>query len=209
MDKRFLIIMVVIVLAFVGIFVVSSNKSDQSTASGTPSNHIKGENSKGVELLAFGDFQCPHCADFFPIEQQVVNKYIKEISFQFRHFPLNFPHSYSTSRAAEAAGMQGKFFEMHDLLYINQKQWTNLSTPQSVFEQYAQQLNLDMQKYKTDFEAVGTNSTINADRKVGTDKGVTGTPTYFLNGKKLELSDIDSVEKFSKKIDEAIAASNQ
>lgn len=210
MDRRFLIIMLTIVLAFIGIFVFSGNgEPGQGEDIGQPTNHIKGNDSKGLRLLVYGDFQCNHCADFVAIETQVMEKYLDEISYQFRHFPLGYPHSYSAARAAEAAGKQGKFFEMHDLIYSTQAQWTNLSETQNVFEQFAQQIGLDIEKYKLDFAAAESNSSINADRKLGNEAGVSGTPTYFLNDEKIDLSEIDTAEKFSKKIEEAIAKNSQ
>jgi protein-disulfide isomerase len=215
MDKRFLIIMGIIAVAFIGIFFFGSSKNDtQNTGStGTVSNHTFGNNSKNVELLVYGDFECSACGQFYPIEKQVTETYKDQIAFVFRHFPIDsiHPNARAASRAAEAAGVQGKFFEMHDLLYETQLQWVSQVTtnPQPIFESYAQQLNLDIEKFKVDYAAENTNSTINADKQEGNDKGVTGTPTYYLNGVKLNNGEISSVEAFSKKIDEAIAASSQ
>lgn len=216
MDRKFLIILAVAVVGLVGIFVYSSNKnsknSDANTSSSTASvsNHSKGANTKNVELLAYGDFQCPACAQFYPIEKQVVDKYINDIKFTFRHYPLDsiHPNARAAHRAAEAAGLQGKFFEMHDLLYEKNQEWVNLTSPQTTFEQYAVSLSLNLDKFKTDYASESVNATINADKKEGNSKQITGTPTYFINGKKIDNGDISSVEAFSKQIDEAIKASS-
>lgn len=215
MDRKFLIILAVAVVSLVGIFIYSSNKSSNNdsgtaTTNASTSNHSKGGNAKNVELLAYGDFQCPACAQFYPIEKQVVDKYINDIKFTFRHYPLDsiHPNARAAHRAAEAAGLQGKFFEMHDLLYERNQEWVNLSSPQATFEQYAINLGLNIDKFKTDYASESVNATINADKKEGNSKQITGTPTYFINGKKIENGDISSVEAFSKQIEEAIKASS-
>lgn len=214
-DKRFLIILGVVIVAFVGIFFFSNSGSESSNTSGTSgttSNHSIGNNSKNVEVAVYGDFECPACGSFYPVEKQIIETYKDDIKFVFRHFPLDsiHPNARAASRAAEAAGLQGKFFEMHDLLYENQQQWSSRVTtnPQSIFENYAKELGLDIAKYNADYAAETTNSTINADKQSGSQTGVTGTPTYFINGQKMNNSDIGSFELFSKKIDEAIAASS-
>ena len=213
MDKRFIIILAVVVLGLAGIFFIGKSKSttNNNTGSvGTTSNHTKGSNAKNVNLLVYGDFQCPVCGQFYPVEKKIINTYQNDILFTFRHFPLDsiHPNARAASRAAEAAGLQGKFFEMHDLLYENQSAWSSSTNPLNTFTSYAQQLGLDVDKFKVDFTSEVVNSTINADLKEGNQKGVTGTPTYYLNGKKLENGDIGSYEKFATIIEQAIKDSS-
>lgn len=209
MDKRFVTILLVVVVILGGIFFIGRNKSSDSTNTGTTgtiSNHTTGQNAKNVSLVVYGDFQCPVCGQFFPIEKQVVDTFSKDISFQFIHFPLDsiHPNARAASRAAEAAGLQGKFFEMHDVLYQNQSAWNTASDPLAVFTSYATSLGLDAAKFKTDFASESVNGTINADLKLGNGKGVTGTPTYYLNGTKLDNGDINTYDKFAAKVQEAI-----
>ena len=156
-------------------------------------------------MVEYGDFQWPACANYFPLIKQVEEKYADKVSFQFRHFPLIqiHPNAMAASRAAEAAGNQGKFFEMHDMLYENQD-----SNPTSVFENYASQLGLDMSKYQTDVGSQETNAVINADLKAGQAAGVNSTPTFYLDGKKIE-SNPQTADEFYKLIDEALAAKNR
>jgi len=206
----------IVLVAFVGIFFFSNSGSDttnNSGTSGTTSNHTTGNNSKNVEVVVYGDFECPACGSFFPVEKQIIDTYKDDIKFVFRHFPLDsiHPNARAASRAAEAAGLQGKFFEMHDLLYENQQQWSSRVTtnPQCIFENYSKELGLDIAKYNADYAAETTNSTINADKQSGSQAGVSGTPTYFINGQKMDNGDIGSFELFSQKINEAIAANNQ
>jgi protein-disulfide isomerase len=209
MDKRFLIVMGVLITAFVGIFIYSGASNNENNTIGQPSNHVKGGNSKNVEILAFEDFQCPACAQFEPIVSEVFNKYKNEIQFRFRHFPIDsiHPNARAASRTAEAAGSQGKFFEMYDILFARQQQWASSDNAKTTFESYAKELNLDIDKFNQDFESEATNSTINADKQLGNDNGVEGTPTFYLNGQKLDSNEIQTVEGFSKKIEEAIAKS--
>lgn len=211
MDRRFIIILVIVVLGLGGLFFFTQKKDTSPTVvTGSVSNHKKGGNAKNVELKVYGDFECTACKAFYPIEKQVVDKYINDISFVFRHFPIDSIHqnARSAARAAEAAGNQNKFFEMHDMLYENYDLWVRSNEPLTVYEKFAKTLNLNIEKFKTDYASEATNSTINADSKEGSDKGVDGTPTYLINGKKLKGEDISTVEKFSKIIDEAIKTSS-
>jgi len=213
MDKRFIVILAILVLGLGGLFIFTRNKATApgtgTTQKASVSNHKEGKNAKNVNLVVYGDFQCSACEQIYPIEKQAVDSHINDISFTFRHFPLDtiHPNARAASRAAEAAGLQGKFFEMHNSLYQNQSLWINSSLPLTVFEQLAKSLGLNLDKFKTDFASESVNATINADYQEGVSKGVDGTPTYYLNGKKLDNKDISSVEKFSAKIDEAIKAS--
>jgi protein-disulfide isomerase len=217
MDKRFWAVVAAILLIFVGIVVVNNrNKSDSSSSSGNSSvsvtNHAKGDNAKSVTLVEYGDFQCPVCGMYEPTVQEVYQKYKNDIKFQFRHFPLQQIHAnaFAASRAAEAAGLQNKFWEMHDQLYVNQNAWSSASDPVSTFTQYAKSLGIDANQFKTDFNSKKVNDAVNADINAGNKLKVTGTPTFFLNGKQLELKELvgddnaPSLEKFSKAIDAAI-----
>ena len=210
MNKRFLITLLVCVLALVGIYIATSKKDSGSTdksgsTSGSLSNNVIGSNNKGVVLVEYGDFQCPACGGYHPIIKQVVDKYQNDIKFQFRNFPLQQIHqnARAAARTAEAAGKQGKYWEMHNLLYEQQQSWENSTAVNTIFEGYASQLGLDLAKFKTDFASTAVNETINADFAEGTRLGVDSTPTFFLQGKKLDNPPRD-VEGWSKLLDQAI-----
>jgi protein-disulfide isomerase len=211
MDKKFIIILIVAVIALGGIFAFSQIKSKKSDvkSTGTVSNNSIGVNSKNVEIVEYGDFQCPSCGQYFPIVEAAQKQFANDIKFTFRHFPLTSIHknALAASRAAEAAGKQGKFFEMYALLYRNQQVWSEQSNPITIFQSYAEQLGLNMNQYNIDFASEVINDTINADVAEGTTKGVTGTPTFYINGKKLDNKDISSLEALTSKINEAIASS--
>lgn len=211
MSKQFIAVLAAIIIGLGGIFwftrdkpTSTSNKGSGSSSSKL-SNHIQGANTKKVTLVEYGDYQCPACGAYYPIVKQVVEKYKNEIAFQFRNFPLQQIHQNARAgaRAAEAADKQGKFWEMHDLLYEGQKSWESVSNPASTFEGYAQQLNLNLEKFKQDYQSSEINDIINADVAEGQRLEVNATPTFFLQGKKIEDSPRD-VAGFSKLIDQAI-----
>ena len=183
MDKRFLAILAVVVIALGGIFFFgkSNDKSNTGSGNGKPSNHTEGTSAKNVNLTVFGDFECPVCGSYFPIEQQLLTKFQGQITFTFHNFPLVsvHPNAFAASRAAEAASLQGQFFKMHDLLYQNQSTWGSSSDPTPYFQEYA-------------------------DVALGNTKNVTGTPTYFLNGQKLDNTNINSATKFEAVIQAAL-----
>lgn len=211
MDKKFLVILAVALVGLFGLFYFTTDKNKTNTAStssnATVSNHSIGKNSKNVELLVYGDFQCPVCGEFYTVEKAVVEKYQNEIKFTFRHFPLDtiHPNARAAHRAAEAAGKQNKFFEMYDLIYQNQKVWSDSANPKPIFDSYAQQIGLKADQFSSDYASEIVNSTINADKAEGTAKQVQGTPTFYINGTKIDNGQLSSVEAFSKVIDEYIA----
>lgn len=214
MDKRFWAIIGALLIIFFG-FVAINNNSKEATAT-TPTNNIFGKADSTVKFIVYGDFQCPACQGFESMLTQGREKYKDSIAFQFRHLPLTQIHqnAFAASRAAEAAAKQGKFWEMHDALYVqsNWQVWTTASDPTTYFQQYARSLQLDATKFSADFKSTAVNGAINADvaefDKTGAQKA---TPAFFLNGKEVESSKLldaqgqPSLEAFSKLIDEALA----
>jgi len=209
MSKRFLLILAALIVVFIGVIVYSKNKSNSSSDtsnSGEGSSYIVGAGTSGVTLVEFGDFQCPACGSYYPIIEQVKEKYGDQIKFQFRHFPLVQIHRNAmvAHRAAEAAGRQNKFWEMYNLLYQRQKAWESAGNPTAIMEDYAAELGLNIDQFKSDFASESVNNVIQADIKAGQAIGATSTPTFVLNGKKLETPPND-VAGFSQLIDEQIA----
>lgn len=212
MSKRFLLIMAGLVLLFIGVIIYSKNKGSTTdmVAVGEGSNYSIGAGTAGVTLTEFGDFQCTACRNYYPVMKQVKDKYGDQIKFQFRHFPLVQIHKNAmiSHRAAEAAGRQGKFWEMHDLLYERQASWSESPNAIAIMEDYAAELGLNIDQFKSDFASESVNDTISADVKAGQALGVSSTPTFVINGKKIEDSPND-VAGFSQLIDEAIANQNK
>ena len=182
--------------------------ADQQSGSSSaqPTAHIRGKVDSKVNLTEYGDFECPACKAYFPLVDQIVEEYGDRVAFQFRHFPLTQIHANAliASRAAEAAGKQNKFFEFHDILYQQQDNWKTVSDPTSFFEGYATQLSLNIEQFKADLRSSEASDSINADRKVAQDLGSSSTPTFVLNGKRLETNPAD-LEGFKKLLDEALA----
>lgn len=211
MDKRFWIIVAIILVAFGG-FIVVNNKNKASApnanAKGTPTENVRGDGP--VELVEYGDFQCPACAQYHSVVEQVIEKYQDDVTFQFRNFPLVsiHPNAFAASRAGEAAAKQGKFWEMYDKLFANQNDWSGSKNPMESFELYARQLSLDGEKFKTDFASSATNDAINADIAAGEKLEAQSTPTFVLNGKKIN-NPKPTVEDFSKVIEAAIKEKKQ
>lgn len=212
MDKRFAGILVGIVIALGLVFVFTGKKSEAPSSNNGEaklSNHIIGENSKKVTLVEYGDYQCPYCGQYQPIVKQVIDKYQADIAFQFRNFPLaQHQNARAAARAAEAAAKQNKFWEMHDLLFEQQKSWETSQAPMATFESYANQLSLDMTKFKQDYQSSEVNDIINADYNEGVRLKVDSTPAFFLQGKKLDTPPQD-LAGFSKIIDQAIKDANK
>ena len=215
MSKQFIAVIVIVILALFGVFTLTKKSNDSQNGSGGSSNaqaseHKVGAGNKGVTLVEYGDFQCPACKSYYPLVKQVKEAFGDDITFQFRHFPLNqiHPYAFQASRAAEAAGKQGKFFEMHDLMYENQDSWSQAQNVSTIFEGFAQQLGLNMDQFKADVASADTAAVINADIKSGQALGAKSTPTFVLNGKKLDKNPA-SFEEFKALIDEQISKSGQ
>jgi protein-disulfide isomerase len=211
--NRFTIVILALLVAFAGVFWFSKReKSKDNTTNGSSvqtTNFTQGEGKKGVTLIEYGDFECPACGQYYPIVKEVKAKFGDDLKFQFRHFPLVQIHRNAmvAHRAAQAAGKQGKFFEMHDKLYEQQQVWTTSQNPASIFESYATDLGLNIDQFRTDAASSETNGIINADISEGQKIGANSTPTFVLNGKKVEQNPRD-LESFIKLIEDEIAKQN-
>jgi len=173
---------------------------------GEVTNHIYGEAKSGVTVTEYGDFQCPACFAYFPVFRQLKEKYKDQVAFQYRNFPIIGAHknAMAAHRAAEAASRQGKFWEMHDMLYTTQKSWEASTTASQIFEGYAKDLGLDIERFKQDVASDSVAANIQADSTAGKDAGVQGTPTFFIDGKHIDTP--NSIEAFEALIDAAIKA---
>lgn len=214
MSKQFWIALVVIAAILIGIVVVTNHTKPTTTATGKPTSHLEGTSPESVTLVEYGDYECPVCETFYPTVKQVAAKYSDKIVFQFRNLPLTsiHPNAFAGARAAEAAGLQGKYWEMHDILYENQNSWVPASQPLTTFDTYAQSLGLNVSQFDRDYASEAVNNAINADLSAFNATGdELATPTFYLDGKKLDNTQlIDSnnqptVDAFSKIIDAELA----
>lgn len=209
--NRFWIILAVVVLGLGALFFLTKpDESGGGSFSGDAAilqedDHVKFDNDHKIVLIEYGDLQCPSCRSYFPIAAQVAEKYKDQVSFVFRHFPLIsiHPNAFAASRAAEAASNQGKFWEMHDQLFETQTSWGQVATnQQTLFETYAEQLGLDMEQFRADYASQAVADRINRDVSSAKQFSITGTPTFVLNGEKLDTP--QTLEDFSAVLDEAI-----
>jgi len=144
----------------------------------------KGSKKPQATLVEYSDFQCPACGAYYPMVEEIFAEYKDKISFTYRHFPLpQHKNALSSAYASEAAGNQGKFWEMADMLFKNQNDWSESTTAQITFEGYAQKLRLDMAKYKNDVKSDATKARVERSKKSGQLSAINHTPTFFLNGK--------------------------
>lgn len=197
-------IIAVIAVVLLGASIAYSQYAGQAANEGIElSEHVKGNPDASVTLTEYADLQCPACGQFYPIIKEVVDQYGDDLRFEFKHFPLVQIHSFAVpaAKAAEAAGQQGKFFEMHDKLFENQTAWSQSSNPQPYFEKYAEELELDMDLFKRHMKASVIQDRIESEFNEARQKGLTGTPTFFLNGERMEF---DSFEEFIGAIESAI-----
>jgi protein-disulfide isomerase len=221
MDKRFWAIIGAIIIIFLGVVVVRNHKSPASSDSTKPTSHIVGKSAANVTFVEYGDFECPVCGVYFQTVEQVQQKYSDQVRFQFRNLPLTQIHknAFAGARAAEAADLQGKFWQMHDLLYQNQDQsgqsgWVASDSPlDDYFVGYAKQLGLNIDKFKSDYASTVVNDRINADIAAFNKTGQQlATPTFFLDGTYIPNSKLvdsktgaPSVDAFSQIIDAELA----
>jgi protein-disulfide isomerase len=154
--------------------------------------HVRGPLNARVKIEEFGDFQCPSCAALSPALAQAEQKYHGKLCVIFRQFPLaSHPHAQEAARAAEAAGLQGRFWEMHDLLYGSQLVWTRAANTRELFNQFAKSLGLDVERFKTDLESEQVKARIVADQQRAASLGVNRTPAIFINGERLPDSSLN------------------
>lgn len=182
-------------LAFGVVKLVSTGDSAGSAKDITPApiaadDWILGPDNAPYTLLEYSDFECPACRTVQPFLKEVLAKMPDQIRFVYRHFPLKQVHVNSSlaAEAAEAAGRQGKFWEMHDILFDKQDEWARAEGgPTSLFEKYAAGISLDMIKYRADSESKDIIAKINASYDTALRLGLDHTPTFFLNGRTFDI----------------------
>lgn len=161
-----------------------------SEDNGQIADHTFGKTDSKVILIEYGDFQCPSCGGAHPQIKEVTEEYKDRVLFIFRNFPLTtiHPNARAASAAVEAAGLQGKYWEMHNLIFENQGDWNSLTgtARTDTFAEYAVSLDLDKDKFLVDIAASPINKKISFDQALGKKVGVDATPTFFLNGEKLD-----------------------
>ena len=173
----------------------------------TDSDHVRGSPNALVTLIEYSDFQCPACENFYPeVAKLLQDESSTTLRLVYRHFPLSqHPNAISASMASEAAGVQGKFWEMYDLIFKNHIDWTELADPTPVFVGYAKSLGLDVTKFTADLKNPTLAQVIQTDADSGQVAGINATPTFFINGK--PIVNPSSYADFKKLIDQAASTS--
>jgi protein-disulfide isomerase len=165
--------------------------------------HSKGGENAAVILVEYSDFQCPACGAFQPVLNEVLAQYGDKIKFEYKHYPLVQIHPFAepAARAAEAAGQQGKFFEFADVLFAKQADWSKGSNPTGFFTRYATELGLDMDLFAKHQKSSLLSDNIKANMMEARGLGLTGTPSFYLNGVKMENKTFD---EFKAQIEAAV-----
>lgn len=167
-------------------------------------DHVKGNASSTVVLMEYADFQCPACRTYYPVMRQLVQEFGGQIAFVFRHFPLTGIHANAefAARAAEAAGKQGKFWEMHDLLFEKQTEWERTADVETLFTSYATLLGIDVEQFKLDWRSKEVKDFVANQRTHAVRSGLQGTPTFFVNG--VQITNPNTADEFRMLIRNAI-----
>ena len=162
---------------------VPRNIAQISTLPMPERDHIQGPIDAPIKLVEYGDYECPYCGEAYPIVKEIQTRLGSRLCFAFRNFPLvnAHPHAEHAAEAAEAAHEQGRFWEMHDMLYGNQG-----ALEDGDLAQYASNLGLDAQKLIREVELETHAPRIREDFRSGARNGVNGTPTFFINGKRYD-----------------------
>lgn len=204
-TKIFLGILIgTVAIVVAGIFTLSRSstaaKVDNSLLVGTNSNKIA-SGSAVVTLVEFSDFQCPACGSYYGPVKQLVKEFSNDMTFVYRNFPLLSVHKNAqlAAQAAEAAGLQGDYWGMHDKLFETQADWSASDKARDIFIGYAGALNLNTEQFAKDIDSDAVKNKVQEDINDGNALGISGTPTFFINGEKLDnpasLADFEAIIK--------------
>lgn len=166
-------------------------------------DHIEGSATAQVVMVEYSDYECSACSAYYPTVKEMQTKYGDKLALVYRNYPLTTLHQYAqvSAEAAEAAGLQGKYWEMHDKLFDN-RDWVTASNVKQTLIGYAKELKLDEKKFATDIDSSTVKNRIQRDVDSGNAVAITGTPTFFLNGKRIDNP--AGSDNFIKAIDAAL-----
>ncbi len=209
----FWLIFAVVIILIVWGLIVAMNKPPKGSSFGIPApvtlaDHITGPANAPVTLIEYSDFQCPACENYYPVVERLLSESSTTLRVVYRQFPLSqHANAMPAAMASEAAGAQGKFWEMYRELFSNHTDWTELTNPTDVFVGYATKIGLDIPKFKADLASSTLRDIVNADEQEGISLGINSTPTFFVNGK--VLVNPENYDQFKAIIDSAAQASVQ
>lgn len=163
-------------------------------------DHVIGPDDAPITLVEFSDLQCPACKSYDPLVKEILEQNPETVRFTYKHFPLDFHANAKISAyAAEAAGLQDAFYEMQELLFERQEEWAEMKDPSETFTSYAEELELDIEKFSSDITSEEVKKKVETDLNIGITSGVKATPSFFLNG--TLLRNPGSLEGFQNLID--------
>jgi len=177
-----------IIALTLGIFKLANyNQNTKSKSQISIDENTKGNQYAELTLVEYSDFQCPACQAYYALTKQLMNEMGDEIKLIYRNFPLSniHPQAELAAKVAEAAALQNKFWEMHNLLFENQQEWSQNKKALDIFISYAQKLNLDSKKFINDLENPQVQKKIQRDINNGNLDKINGTPSFFVNGQKI------------------------
>jgi protein-disulfide isomerase len=193
-----LIVIVLAVAVAAGAAVYLSRQPDQPTETSAATTtradikgggHLRGPENAQLTLVEFGDYQCPSCGAYHPVVKEILTRYPQQVRLEFHHFPLIsiHPNSMMASMAAEAAGEQGHYWEMHDLLFDHQREWSESPNAEPIFIALASRIGLDTNKFMQGLRSPDLQARILADVNRGNDAHVEAVPTFFINGEQVHV----------------------
>lgn len=205
-DKGLIIgIVATIILIAGGVFLMTRNNTTSQTSENVVSSEIlvpANSNVTGgifdeeylpatfsakVTLVEFGDYECPACIDYHPMVKQLLSDFSGKFNYVFRNYPLDYhKNALAASYAVESAGLQGKYWQMHDRVYESTTQWVSSTDAKSIFITFAEELGLDVEKFKTDIDSSTVKDKVQGDTNDGNLIKLNATPTFYLNGAKIE-----------------------
>ena len=217
MKKYIPTILISIAILFVVVFIARALMAPDGSQTNTSSSELSqqdkdalktgatiGDPNSKVVVTEFGDYQCPACAAWHTfVKDTMLPKYQGKILFVFKNFPLPIhKNAKASAYAVEAAGLQGKFWEMHNIVYENQSEWENESNPNGKFEEYANRVGLNIDQWKKDRESSKIKDLVEKDTKLGEKLNLPGTPSFLVNG---VLVQTKSEADLTQAIDQALA----
>lgn len=197
-TKILLGIIAVIVAGLIGVFMLFNKPGTETTvdAGKLVRADSQKEGTGSIQLVEFGDYQCPSCGAAHPVTQKILQDFEGKVTFVFRNFPLEAIHKNAmvAAKYAQASSKQNKFWEMHNKLYESQTEWSELPDPTSKFAEYATALGMNADQLKKDANEATVADYIKRDMDDGNALGVTGTPTFFVDGKQVAKNDYESLK---------------
>lgn len=187
MNTKTIMIFVAVTLGIligVGALLTQFSTSTEKPVSDIAGSSLHVQGSGNIEIVEFSDFQCPACFSVQAPLKELLAKYEGKVKFVYRHFPLTQIHKNAqiSAQAAEAAGMQDKFWQMHDKLFETQTQWQGLADPKETFAKYSEDLGMDKEKFVADLDSQVVKDIVANDALAANQNRIGGTPTFYVNG---------------------------